>query len=122
MNLEQVAGSRYFVGEGKWFAGTLVTNPSDGTTMVDSGALPAGNYLLAVVGSTTGAHKYDLQHRNADNNGTVKSQRRVLQANQNEDFLSPNKFALALNERVRCVSSGATTGDVQLSIWLQRVA
>jgi hypothetical protein len=122
MNLEQVGGSRYFVGEGKWFAGTLLTNPGDGATLVDSGVLPAGNYLLAVVGSTTGDAKYDLQHRDAPNTGTVKSQRRVLQANFNEDFLSPNKFAVGEGERVRCVASGAITGVIQLSIWLQRVA
>lgn len=121
MNLEQIAGSRYFVGEGVWVAGALTTDPADGSTLVDSGPLTAGNYLLAVVGSATVMTKYDLQHRNAGDTATLKSQRRIIPANQNEDFLSPNKFAVVENERVRCVVAGAVVGQVQLAIWLQRV-
>jgi hypothetical protein len=107
--------------------GIVLTDPSDGDVLVDTGELSAlrgGYYLVGVTGSASVAIVYDLQLRNAANDATVQSQRRRFGAtdtNRNEDFLLPSKVAISQNQRLRCVLVGSITGEVQLSIFKQEV-
>lgn len=110
------AGS-FYVGTGAWTAGTVQTNPADTAVLADTGALPAGNYLVGVTGCASAAEVYDVQHRNAANAATLKTQRRRVRALDNDDFLFPNKITLALNERIRVVQAGALVGEIQVSIF-----
>lgn len=106
--------------DGIWQSGAMFTNPVDTTLLVDTGALAAGNYLVAVVGAGSVAWVYDGQQRDAANATNIDSQRRRPAAG-NEDFLFASKIALALNERLRCVLVGTIVGDVQMSIFYQRI-
>jgi hypothetical protein len=106
---------------GTWYPGTILTDPTNGAILVDSGPVEGGYYLVGVVGSASVPLVYDLQRRNAANSVTVQSQRRRFggDPNENDDMLFPNKIPLQQNERMRCVLVGAITGEVQLSLFLQ---
>jgi hypothetical protein len=112
---------------GTWHTGVVLTNPSNGDVLVDTGlisALRGGYYLVGVVGSASVAIVYDLQLRNAANDTTVQSQRRRFAAtdsNRNDDLLLPNKISIQQNERLRCVLVGGITGEVQLSLFKQEI-
>ena len=106
----------YLVGDGIWTDGAVLTNPTDGTVLADTGQLESGIYLVAAVGAGSVAWVYDLQRRDAAKATTLNSQRRRPAAG-NEDFLLANKITLASNERIRCVLSGAVTGEVEMSIF-----
>jgi hypothetical protein len=95
--------------------GAILTNPTDGTLLIDSGPLNDGNYLLAVTGSGSVQFVYDLQIRNAANDTTLKFFRRRPAAG-NEDFILPFKVDIVQDERVRAVLVGTIVGDVQLSL------
>jgi hypothetical protein len=103
-----------------WASGVIATNPSDGAVLVDTGVLTAGNYLFAITGTGSAAWVYDLQHRNAANDGNVDSQRRRPAAG-NEDFPLPNKITIAAGQRLRAVLVGAVTGEIQMSIFAWEV-
>lgn len=116
-------------GEGQWFAGDVLTNPGNGIVLVDTGPIsPPGEYLFAVHGTCDVAWVYDVQYRAADNlstntspSGFPEAQRRRLAAGV-EDFIFPNKLSnILLNERIRVVLVGAIVGQVQMSIFVQRV-
>jgi hypothetical protein len=116
-------------GNGQWFAGEVLTNPADGTLLADTGAIiPPGEYLFSVHGTCSVAWVYDVQYRDATNATTNTSpsgfpcfQRRRLAAGT-EDFIFPNKLSsILLNERVRVVLVGTIVGEVQMSIFMQRV-
>jgi hypothetical protein len=105
---------------GSWHTGSVLTNPSSGDVLVDSGQMKAGWYLVGVMGTATVAVVYDLQLRDKDNATTVQAQRRrfgATLASQNDDALLPNKISVQQNERLRCVLVGSITGEVQLSLF-----
>jgi hypothetical protein len=110
---------------GLWHTGLVLTNPSNGDVLVDTGPISAakgGYYLVGVVGSSSVATVYDLQLRNAANDATVQSQRRrfgATESSRNDDLLLPNKIGIQQNQRLRCVLVGTITGEVQLSIFKQ---
>ncbi|RJQ37450.1 MAG: hypothetical protein C4555_06350 [Dehalococcoidia bacterium] len=117
MALKRLPTSTWQIGAGQWVDGDIDTNPSDGDVLVDTGALPEGNYLFTVVGRATVQATYEVQVRNAANNSTLSSQRRTIAANGNDYFPLPNKILLSQNQRLRCVQSGNLTGDIELSIF-----
>lgn len=110
---------------GAWTTGAVLTNPSNGDVLVDSGPMSAvrgGYFLVGVIASASVPVVYDLQIRNAANTVTLQSQRRRLAgttSNLNDDLLLPNKISMHQNERLRCVLVGGITGEVQLSIFTQ---
>lgn len=109
---------------GFWHTGMVLTNPSNGDVLVDSGPVSAqkgGWFLVGVVGYATVPVTYDLQIRNAANDTTVKAQLRTFAAtesNRNDDLLLPNKIALQQDQRLRCVLSGTIMGVIQLSLFM----
>lgn len=107
-------------GEGVWQSGSVLTNPSDGDLLVDSGPLNQGYYLFAVMGAGSVAWVYDIQQRNADNDANVDSQRRRPAAG-NEDCIFPSKVYVAQGQRLRCMLVGTIVGQVQLSVFTQEV-
>ncbi len=106
-------------GASGWEAGSVISSPADATTIVDTGAFAAGKYLFAVVGYTDSTWTYEVRHLNASS-GTVAAVRRRPGAG-NDDLLFSNKITLAVNERLRVVSIGASTAEVQLSIFWAEV-
>src|SRR5947209_4188352 len=95
-----------FIGDGIWVAGSVFTNPTDQTVLVDTGAITnKGNYLFAVSGAGSVAWIYDIQRRDNVNNTNIHSQRR-RPAPGNDDIIIANKIAIATNERVRVVLQG----------------
>lgn len=110
----------HLLGDGAWVAGSILTNPADGTVLADTGPLSKGNYLFAVSWSGTAAAVYDVQHRDSANGSNIKSQRRRPAAG-NDDWLLPNKIAIDTNERVRCALVGAYIGETQCSIMYAEV-
>lgn len=120
MTLAQRSGAYRFVGNGTWVDGSIFTNPTDQTLLVDTGALPAGDYLVAVNGAASADEVFDVQHRNAANSANVNVQRRRPKAGD-IDWVFSNKFTVAANERIRVLQSGGLTGEVQLSIFYVEV-
>ena len=108
------------LGDGNWTPGAVATNPADQAVLVDTGALPAANYLIHVTGAGSVAWVYDIQHRNAANSANIAVQRRRCAAG-NEDLILGNKLTLAKDERIRCVLQGTIVGEVQMSILFQDV-
>lgn len=107
---------------GEWTTGSILTNPTNGDVLVDTGAIKAGYYLIGVLASASVALVYDLQLRNAANDANVKSQRRrfgTTDSTLNDDMLLPNKISVEQNQRLRCVLVGSITGEVQLSLFRQ---
>src|SRR6267142_2385400 len=107
-------------GAGTWYSGTLTTNPSDAAVLVDTGALAAGKYFLVVSAWASVAAAYDVQHRNAANSATNKSQRRAVAANGNDDLVL-GTLTLVASERLRVAQAGALTGVIQVSLFVQPV-
>jgi hypothetical protein len=110
----------FLFGSGTWTAGSVGTNPSNGTVMVDTGQLAGSNYLVAVTGAGSVDWVYDLQVRDATNTSTVFSQRRRPQAG-NEDFIVANKLNITANQRIRCVLVGSIVGELQMSLFTAEV-
>lgn len=120
MPLVAKTGSHRFVGHTIWSSGPVLTDPTNGTVLVDSGSLEAGNYLIALVGSASVDIVLDLQQRNAANDGTVKDLRRRPSAGD-IDLLFGNDVEISQGERIRAVLVGTITGEVALDLQLKRV-
>jgi hypothetical protein len=112
-------GRAFRYSTGLWSNSDILTNPTDGTVMVQTPAVPQASVdlLLAVVAAGTVAFTYDVQHRNAANDANLASQRRIISAAGNDEFLFPSILTLNQNERVRVVLVGPITGDLQVSIF-----
>lgn len=119
-NLRQSTTAYKFVGEGKWIDGSILTNPTDGTLIVDTGQLPAGDYWFAIHGETSTDEAIEVQLRDAANSTNVKRQRRRPRTGD-IDWIFPNKITVALNQRLRVIQVGNMTGEVQISIFYQEV-
>lgn len=110
----------FLYGDGVWYSGSILTNPSDGAVLLDTGPLQKGEYLVALTGASSVDWVYDIQHRNATNTGNNDSQRR-RPAKGNDDFFFPSKLSIATDERIRLVLVGTIAGEVQHSIFLAEV-
>ena len=91
--------------------------------MADTGQLAAGIYDFTIIGHSAGAFDawYQLQHRNAADAANIKEHAKFLPSY--ERFASPlfwSGYSMALNERLRIVSSGGTVNETQFSIWFIR--
>lgn len=103
---------------GTWSNSDILTNPTQGTVVVDTGAFPSttADLLIAVIASGSAAFTYDVQYRNAANDANLASQRRVCGAG-NDEFLFPSILSVNKDERVRVVLAENLTGDLQVSIF-----
>ena len=111
-------GRAFRYGTGLWSNSDLLTNPTQGAVVVDTGAFASSraDMLIAIVAAGTVAFTYDVQYRNAANNANLAAQRRVCSAG-NDEFLFPSILSVVQAERVRVVLVDAITGDLQVSIF-----
>jgi hypothetical protein len=121
----QRGGSYRIVGKGQWFPGVAIfSNPGDGTVLADTGPLEPsggpGDYLFGIHGAASVDEVFDVQHRDASNTTTIKFQRRRPKAGD-VDFILPNEFTIAKNERLRVVQVGSLTGEIHVGIWAKEV-
>lgn len=120
--LYQHRASSHFVGSTGWVAGSVLNNPANGTVVADSGAIAdAGHYFLAAIVAADADFVYDIQHRNAANDTTLKTQRRYIKASIPDTAILPVPIEIAVGERVRLVSVGGLTGNVQGSVFTEHV-
>ncbi len=107
-------GFRYTTGT--WSNSAVLTNPTDGTVVVDTGAFSPADLLLAVVGAGSVAYVYDVQYRNAANDANLAAQRRICLAG-NDEFIFPSTLTVTAGERVRVLLVGSITGTLQMSLF-----
>ena len=114
-------------GNGYWHTGALVTNPSNGEVLVDTGPMQvvrASYWLVGVMSYATANAVFDLQLRSADNTTTLQQQRRGIDVSlrgRNDDMILFNKIPVNQEQRLRCVLVGAVVGEVQLSLFRQEM-
>lgn len=101
---------------GTWSNSAVLTNPTDATVIVDTGALNRADLLIAVIGAGSVAYTYDVQYRNAANDANLSAQRRICLAG-NDEFVFPSSLSVATNERIRVVLVGSITGTLQVSVF-----
>lgn len=100
-----------------WFSEGQKTNPSTGDLLADTGALPVENGLLfTFIISSSVAFVADLQHRDATNTSTLKSQLMICPATDTITFGPVNRYFL-ISERLRIVVGSGFTGACQASIF-----
>lgn len=99
-----------------WLSSGIITNPTAGQVLLDSGPLSAGTREVQLILSSNAIAFCELQLRNAANNGTRKSQ--VITVPANQCMTIP--FATGLDneegERYRVVSLTSVTGSVSISV------
>lgn len=100
-----------------WHTEGEKTNPGNNDLLADTGPVPSGNTLFPniVVAAGAAASAVRVQHRNADNNATVKEFRIKTPANDTK-VLYLGTLALGNNERLRVVQDGVYVGVVQALI------
>lgn len=107
--------------DGEKTVGSLLTNPSSGGVVVDTGQLSEGNYLFGFLVTTSVAAIIDIQHRNAANSANIDSFRTRASQEGTGHILFPSKIRLATNERIRLVMGGTITGELQATIFYVKV-
>src|SRR5213596_2579449 len=93
-------------------ASPVVSNPTDGTIMCDSGALSRGPWLFGITGETDVSLVYRVVLVNA---GTELTRRRP--AAGDIDWLQPSQEQINQNEIVRVLIVGAPLANVQMTLW-----
>lgn len=81
------------------------------------GAAVAGVRTFQVFGAASVASVFEIQYRNAANNGTLKSQILAVPASGTASFppIFPD-LSMADNERIRIIQVAAVTGNVSVSL------
>lgn len=105
---------------GQWYASGTVVNPADEQLIVDSGQLVANDYSFCVIAASDVASVFRIEHRNAANDTTLRSQLLPVQAASIGSFCFPPEltFTLADNERLRVVMDRpSSSGTVSVSIF-----
>lgn len=95
----------------------VATNPTSGTVMADTGAVPYGGlYEIRVILSQSAAAAYNLSRRNAANGGDVSPYPIVLYgaAAQSSEYVW--LVTLEASERVRVTMAANLTGTAQAAI------
>lgn len=101
-----------------WVTSGPVNNAADGTVLLDTGALPAGAFSLPLfVISADAPSNLRLEWRNAANGANIRSQILVVIAGTMFFEFRPASITVALNERVRLVTMGTVSGNIQASIF-----
>jgi hypothetical protein len=102
-----------------WASSGRVVNPALDAVIVDTGALPSGTRTPQVIVASTVAAPFELQHRDAANTATLKSQIIACQALDAKDVTLWYGLEMATNERLRVIAVTAITGSVSGSILYQ---
>lgn len=102
-------------------AGAKATNPTTASVLADTGALVAGQYQFRVACGANAAAIFDIQHRNAANDGNITNEVPIVftPANASGEFIFD--FQIAASERVRVVPNANITGDAAVTIQWERI-
>lgn len=109
-----------------WTAGGVFDSPSDGDIVLDYvahyGMDPTFPVSMKLIVSASTHCMLLFQHRNADNDETIREQLIAVQGWKTEVIsISDNAFASQLimgtNERLRAVVRGDVLGTVSISLW-----
>lgn len=121
MAISQIIQNTISLYDGEKIAGSVLTNPSDSTVIVDTGQLEEGNYLFGFIISNSVAANIDIQHRDAANSSNIDFMR-IRIANAGTEYpLFPSKIKIETNQRIRLIMSGGITGGIQANIFYIRV-
>lgn len=102
-----------------WLASGRVTNPTLDQVLVDTGPLATGSYFFDVFAASSVAAIFEVQHRDAANTTTLKSQIVATPATSTTwGFSVPSSTYLEVvtNQRIRVIQVAAVTGNVSVSI------
>jgi hypothetical protein len=95
-----------------------LTDPTSGTLMADSGAVPHTGLYRAYVGcNSTAAATFSIQRRNAANGANVGD---VLTKYVTGTAQFVYLFNLVASERVRVVMGANLTGNAAADVWLEQ--
>jgi len=122
MAVSQIIQNTISLYRGQKIVGSVLTNPTDQTILVDTGALSKDDYLFGfIIETSVAGATVDIQHRNAANSSNIDFIRiRIVNA-WTEYPIFPSKIPMDLNERIRVIMSGGITGEIQASIFYIRV-
>ena len=102
-----------------WLSSGRITNPTLDQVLLDTGALPAGVYFFAAYGAGSVASVFEVQHRDATNTVTLKSQIIAAAASSiapKFEVSERTPLTLAANERIRIIAVAAIVGAVSVSL------
>ena len=101
-----------------WYTEGAKSSPSSGTVLADTGPQTSGYRTIGILCDSSVSGVVILEHRNADNDTTLSSQRISMTINSPFSFNVPyTTLILATDERIRVITSGAILGAVQASIF-----
>lgn len=104
-----------------WANGGIMTNPATNAVLADTGALPNGGSVSAMLMmSTNVAAIVRYQWRNAANDTTMKEHVFTLGANSNTIIYSPlsnMEFDIGPGDRLRLLLNAGVTGTMCCSIF-----
>lgn len=119
--ITQIIRSVISVGPGFNLSGNLLTNPIDGTILIDTGELSGGSYYFGFIITSSVAAVVDIQHRDTANANNI-TLNRIRLASAGTDYpLFPNKISIDQHERIRLALFGGITGEIQGSIFYIQV-
>jgi hypothetical protein len=115
-----------------WYTEGTQNNPGTSTVLATTGPIATGAldtvgaYLAQILISTDASAVLNIQHRNATDTANVTStnkqgeQRVFLAANQQVEFLVYWR-PTATSERLRVIPNASVTGNVCVSLFLQKL-
>jgi hypothetical protein len=98
-----------------------VTNPTTAEVMADTGALPGALYEVRIMVGCSAAATFNVQHRNAANDGNV-SDTVIIRAAAGQTGEYILKYALVKNERIRVLPEANITGLGEVTLQAIKVA
>jgi hypothetical protein len=97
------------------------TNPTTADVLADTGVMVAGIYEVRVFLGCSVAATFNIQHRNAANDGGISDPVLIrAAAGQTGEYVL--KYGINLNERIRVVPEANITGAGEASVQAIRVA
>lgn len=96
------------------------TNPTTATVLADTGAASASLYEVRVFVGCSAAATFNIQHRNAANDGNI-SDTVTLRAAAGQTAEYVLKYHLNQSERIRVLPEANITGDAEATIQAIRV-
>jgi hypothetical protein len=102
-----------------WSTAGLITNPTNGQIVADTGALPAIPFVPTFWCYSTVACQLTLHHRNATNSADLHTQQVAL-STENSNFQTfgiPTQITLGVNERITLTVDIGFVGQIQCSIF-----
>jgi hypothetical protein len=101
-----------------WSTAGIITNPTTGQIVADTGALPATPFIPTLMCWSTVSVNITLHHRNSTNTADLHIQQMSL-TTEGTPFVIfglPTSITLGANERLTLTVDSGFTGQIQCSI------